>query len=721
MSLFDFGGRGLVKKGVLAIVFGVMFFSLSVFAKPIMGVSSDILNVAPYYDQSNDDFFRSWLSYKVSPGSVIDDAIEVENLTEKPLTMSVKPVDAVKGTVGESEEADRFAMGEMNAQNEYVGSWTRIGDDQESMEIVLEPKESRILPVKISVPEDLEDGDYWGAVAFDEPQKTFLTRIEGTAAAEGDYYTKIKLGTRILLRVDSKIEGVERLAAGAALVDDYRADFGDKLRALALWKKIVLFLSGFYLLSFIMLGLFDRVRKVKSKKKNISKKFENFFRWAIVIFIGVAISLAMFAPSRGLTSLLSTQKLNGLGIAPAPVIGENGQIIDKPQKFVIDGVKPGDVVNLEAMVINNDPVDSLADLFPSDAELGESGSFAIAGSNFVSQSIGKWTTLEVEETIVPAQTSKIVPFKIEIPENAPVGKHYGAIVVGTKPAPKGVSRGGEVIEAVADEGNSNGSFVEVVTQVGARVYLTVAGDEVVKTEFHDFELEQRENGVLYLHMLLDNLGTVKVRPVVNISLLEGGEELDKYLVKGLIDDFFLGKDYPIEISLPWKSVQRGGALNYGEYELSVDMSDGENTANELVAFAIEKSAAPIPVPAAPGVSPVAPVVVPDEVVDEPGVVPAVEVPADDEQGFIGSTWFYIMIVMLLIVLIGIIIFFWKRKKDEQPQQPVPPVAQPQQPVPPVAQPQQPVPPVAQPQQPVPPVAQPQQPVPPQDSTDNSGL
>ncbi len=116
--------------------------------------------------------------------------------------------------------------------------------------------------------------------------------------------------------------------------------------------------------------------------------------------------------------------------------------------------------------------------------------------------LGSEVTIDLEGNEI-----KTLDFKIVVPENAEVGDHMGAIMTQSIGTLAELEKG----EAEIAPG------VKVVTRIGARVYLTVAGETVKILEFPKFSWEMK-NKKFYFLLSLKNKGNVRIEPRGEITI-----------------------------------------------------------------------------------------------------------------------------------------------------------------------------------------------------------
>lgn len=155
-----------------------------------------------------------------------------------------------------------------------------------------------------------------------------------------------------------------------------------------------------------------------------------------------------------------------------------------------------------------------ARVWAADATTTPDGAYTIKEESI---DIGTWVTFfekvieDEEEKIVDlgsevtidleANETKTLDFKLIVPENAEVGDHMGAIMTQALGTIAELKKG----EAEISPG------VKIVTRVGARVYLTVAGETVKILEFPEFSWEMKNNKFYFL-LTLVNKGNVRIEP-----------------------------------------------------------------------------------------------------------------------------------------------------------------------------------------------------------------
>lgn len=221
-------------------------------------------------------------------------------------------------------------------------------------------------------------------------------------------------------------------------------------------------------------------------------KFNPLRLLALPVLLVLAIVLHTTNPALGL------EGPGGVGIMPAnPTTSDAGWFV-----YTVD---PGQVIEDEAKIINNDEAPMVINIDVEDAGSLSDGGFALSGKEN-STEIGVWTQLESNEVTVPANGSVNVKFKITVPQDAGVGEHAGGIVVW---------RSDKKPDATVAVGG--GGKVNVISRVGARIYLTVRGDVKQKLRVAS-KRYLVTNGELHFVYRIKNEGNVRAEPQAQTAL-----------------------------------------------------------------------------------------------------------------------------------------------------------------------------------------------------------
>lgn len=203
-------------------------------------------------------------------------------------------------------------------------------------------------------------------------------------------------------------------------------------------------------------------------------------------------------------------------------------------------VDPGKVINDEVRVTNTKDKAVFVKLDGIDAFLLDDGAFALRDvSN--NEDIGTWIELAETEFELEPNSSKVVPFTITVPENAEVGDHIGGLAIY------------EVDSEPESIYQSGGTRVGIHTRVGARIYLTVAGDIVRDLNIKKRSFFGRADKMMF-KFVFENKGNVRA----NLTITDG----KIYNIFGLYDeqqDLVLGEVFPdktVTKIFPWPGKEK---------------------------------------------------------------------------------------------------------------------------------------------------------------------
>ena len=120
------------------------------------------------------------------------------------------------------------------------------------------------------------------------------------------------------------------------------------------------------------------------------------------------------------------------------------------------------------------------------------------------QTLAEWITVTNEAIEIPAETSKDIPFIVNVPENAAPGGHFAAILIGTKPPE-----------------NNGATAVRTSQVVSSLFFLSIDGDVIEKGAIREFSVNDGfvpKPEVTFL-LRFQNEGNVHVRPQGEIKIL----------------------------------------------------------------------------------------------------------------------------------------------------------------------------------------------------------
>jgi len=141
--------------------------------------------------------------------------------------------------------------------------------------------------------------------------------------------------------------------------------------------------------------------------------------------------------------------------------------------------------------------------FLPDGEAGQGRFVPVIHEESKGQTMAEWVQITKEEIIIPAEQTKELAFTIKVPDEAPPGGHYAAMLIGTRP-PKG-------------QGNSQMSTSQIVTSL---LFLRVTGDINEDGAIRSFRTEDRiiERPETTFELRFENKGNVHILPQGEISI-----------------------------------------------------------------------------------------------------------------------------------------------------------------------------------------------------------
>ncbi|MBI3632235.1 MAG: DUF916 domain-containing protein [Candidatus Vogelbacteria bacterium] len=199
-------------------------------------------------------------------------------------------------------------------------------------------------------------------------------------------------------------------------------------------------------------------------------------------------------------------KSGGIGIGPY-----QNDVNDKRAWLVYDNIKPGQEIK-DKVVISNDMDEAVTLLvYPVDAHIIEDGGYAPDQDDVAPIDVGAWTeVLQKEVSLAPGE-KKIVNFIIKVPKVVGVGDHAGTILIRRMVPTK-----------VLDKDQTTGEMVEngmsVITRVGTRIYLNVAGKKLPSLSFDRLAFEKNAKGEPSFYFSISNNGNIRLDPSANVEI-----------------------------------------------------------------------------------------------------------------------------------------------------------------------------------------------------------
>lgn len=192
---------------------------------------------------------------------------------------------------------------------------------------------------------------------------------------------------------------------------------------------------------------------------------------------------------------------------------------------------PGSVWNGEIMVINQNSIESFTALIYAVDVEATSGGFAPKSSD-ANKIEAKWVTVDTPELELSPASSKIVPIKIDFPENATPGEHAIAIMVEPKP--------------VATDASGGAPVVTIQTRVGIRTYITLSGEVVIAAEMAEPVLSGEHPYIIRTR--ITNKGNSIIKPTVTAKFFDQSDAKIDTAQSANIYEIFPGGGADVDVS-----------------------------------------------------------------------------------------------------------------------------------------------------------------------------
>lgn len=167
-------------------------------------------------------------------------------------------------------------------------------------------------------------------------------------------------------------------------------------------------------------------------------------------------------------------------------------------------------------VINQTDKPLKVKVYPTDASTTKDGAFTMGVEGAKPTDVGAWITLPVSELTLKAKEHRTIPFKVKVPRNALIGDHAGGIIIQ---------------EVVPKETFKEGYNVNIISRVGVRVYLNVAGAQRSALSIHDFKRWTQGTDERF-SFVVKNEGNVFLQPKGEIAIYNFlGQKVRSYPVE----------------------------------------------------------------------------------------------------------------------------------------------------------------------------------------------
>jgi len=162
--------------------------------------------------------------------------------------------------------------------------------------------------------------------------------------------------------------------------------------------------------------------------------------------------------------------------------------------------------NVRVINANEVPLQIYTDVvnFRPSGESGQGSLAPVLANESDGATLAEWIIIDDAERLIPAEQTVSIPFTINVPEDAPPGGHFAAILIGTR----------------SFDTAGGAAQVETSQVVTALVFLRVAGDVNEAGQIRDFTTSRliSEAPAMDFSIRFENTGNVHLQPQGNITI-----------------------------------------------------------------------------------------------------------------------------------------------------------------------------------------------------------
>jgi hypothetical protein len=337
----------------------------------------------------------------------------------------------------------------------------------------------------------------------------------------------------------------------------------------------------------------------------------------------VALGLGLLAWS----GIAQAEENVSFGIRPTKAYEGNPE----PFGYFVHSLAPGESLSDEAMVMNSSDQPLVLRLYAADATTALNCGTAFANEGQEGNGVARWLSPSLSEIALEPGEERVVPFTIEVPQDASPGQHVAGLVVEAVP-------GGEA--AASSEGDAQFT-VQVVRRAGVAVVIDVPGPHGAGLEITDIRLkEQGDRGATFV-LSVRNTGNVFVRGEGSL-VIDGWEGTELASIPLKMDTVLAGDAAQFQVT---PNVR----LADGSYLLSAALryEPGKTAVLEGVELKIGDGQPEYPE---------------EDESSQAGLAPDVNTltPAEDEGGFPIERYVAYGAALLALVVAGVAVILWRR-------------------------------------------------------------
>ncbi len=174
----------------------------------------------------------------------------------------------------------------------------------------------------------------------------------------------------------------------------------------------------------------------------------------------------------------------------------------RSESIFVHTVEPGQVIEEGVKIVNPNTYEATVEVYGVDSLVASGGAFSCEQNRDTANKTGEWLNLEKNEYQIGPQSTLVVPFTIDIPENASVGEHNACITIQEK-----------------KEKAANASGITLSFRNGIRVALLVPGDIIRSLDITGFGVTSRsEHNDFLLQPRIYNAGNTSVDADVSVEV-----------------------------------------------------------------------------------------------------------------------------------------------------------------------------------------------------------
>ena len=208
------------------------------------------------------------------------------------------------------------------------------------------------------------------------------------------------------------------------------------------------------------------------------------------------------------TGILFTLAVLICGISTTPVAAQESVVLSVSPTLFDMTANPTQnwASNVRVINANAFPITVYAEAvnFAAAGEVGQGTLIPVFDEEAAGETLAEWIDIDREEIVIPPEQTVSVPFTIAVPDDAPPGGHFAAILIGTR----------------SFRDSDGQAMVETSQVVTSLVFLRVAGDIDERGLIREFRTEDAiyESADATFSVRFENTGNVHIQPQGEIEV-----------------------------------------------------------------------------------------------------------------------------------------------------------------------------------------------------------